>query len=147
MNLPRLSDIMTRDPVSVSPSDTLRVVLERMRQRNCRRLPVVEGGKLVGIVSDRDVRLALNSPFILRERREDETLLERVVVAECMTPDPVTLPPDASVLDAARLIHERKFGGIPIVDAGKLVGIVTETDLLACFIELLGKRSQDFGSL
>ena len=139
MNLPRLSDIMTRDPVSVSPSDTLRVVLERMRQRNCRRLPVVEGGKLVGIVSDRDVRLALNSPFILRERREDETLLERVVVAECMTPDPVTLPPDASVLDAARLIHERKFGGIPIVDAGKLIGIVTETDLLACFIELLSK--------
>ncbi|HKZ84189.1 MAG TPA: CBS domain-containing protein [Anaerolineae bacterium] len=145
MNLPRLSDIMTRDPVSVSPSDTLRVVLERMRQRNCRRLPVVEGGKLVGIVSDRDVRLALNSPFILRERREDETLLERVVVAECMTPDPVTLPPDASVLDAARLIHERKFGGIPIVDAGKLVGIVTETDLLACFTELLGKQNQDFG--
>ena len=145
MNLPRLSDIMTRDPVSVSPSDTMRVVLERMRQRNCRRLPVVEGGKLVGIVSDRDVRLALNSPFILRERREDETLLERVVVAECMTPDPVTLPPDASVLDAARLIHERKFGGIPIVDAGKLVGIVTETDLLACFTELLGKQNQDFG--
>ena len=145
MNLPRLSDIMTRDPVSVSPSDTLRVVLERMRQRNCRRLPVVEGGKLVGIVSDRDVRLALNSPFILRERREDDMLLERVVVAECMTPDPVTLPPDASVLDAARLIHERKFGGIPIVDAGKLVGIVTETDLLACFTELLGKQNQDFG--
>lgn len=136
MNLPQLSDIMTRDPVSVSPSDTLRVVLERMRQRNCRRLPVVDGGKLVGIVSDRDVRLALNSPFILRERREDDMLLERVVVAECMTPDPVTLPPDASVLDAARLIHERKFGGIPIVDAGKLVGIVTETDILRCFINL-----------
>lgn len=147
MNLPRLSDIMTRDPVSVSPSDTLRVVLERMRQRGCRRLPVVEGGRLVGIVSDRDVRLALNSPFTLRERREDETHLDRVVVAECMTPDPVTLPPDASVLDAARLIHERKFGGIPIVDAGKLVGIVTETDLLACFIELLGRQSQDLGSL
>lgn len=136
MNLPQLSEIMTRDPVSVSPSDTLRVVLERMRQRNCRRLPVVDGGKLVGIVSDRDVRLALNSPFILRERREDDMLLERVVVAECMTPDPVTLPPDASVLDAARLIHERKFGGIPIVDAGKLVGIVTETDILRCFINL-----------
>jgi acetoin utilization protein AcuB len=136
MNLPRLSDIMTRDPVTVSPSDPLRVVLERMRQRGCRRLPVVDGGKLVGIVSDRDVRLALNSPFILRERREDDLLLERVVVAECMTPDPVTLPPEASVLDAARLIHERKFGGIPIVDAGKLVGIVTETDVLQCFINL-----------
>ena len=137
MNLPRLADIMTRDPLCVSSSDSLRVVLERMRQRGCRRMPVVDGGRLVGIVTDRDVRLALNSPFILRERREDEALLDRVVVAECMTPDPVTLPPDASVLDAARLIHDRKFGGIPIVADGRLVGIVTETDLLACFISIL----------
>ena len=137
MNLPRLADIMTRDPLYVSPSDSLRVVLERMRQRGCRRMPVVDGGRLVGIVTDRDVRLALNSPFILRERREDEALLDRVAAAECMTPDPVTLPPEASVLDAARLIRDRKFGGIPIVADGKLVGIVTETDLLTCFISLL----------
>ena len=78
-----------------------------------------------------------HSPFILRERREDEALLDRVVAAECMTPDLVTLPPDASVLDAARLIHDRKFGGIPIVADGRLVGVVTETDLLACFISIL----------
>lgn len=136
MNLPRLSDIMTRDPVVVRPTDSLRVAIERMRSRNCRRLPVVDEGRLVGILTDRDVRLALNSPFILHERRQDQELLERIVVAECMTPDPICLPPEVSVLDAARLLHDRKFGGVPVVEGERLVGIVTVTDLLACFIEV-----------
>jgi CBS domain-containing protein len=130
---------MTRDPACVSSTDTLRTAVDQLRLRKCRRLPVVDNGKLVGIISDRDVRLALNSPFILRERSQDETLLDRVLVAECMTPDPVCLSPEASVVDAARLIHDRRFGGVPIVDEGKLVGIVTETDVLGCFIRLLGE--------
>lgn len=139
MSVPRLSEIMTRDPACVSSTDTLRTAVDQLRLRKCRRLPVVDNGKLVGIISDRDVRLALNSPFILRERSQDETLLDRVLVAECMTPDPVCLSPEASVVDAARLIHDRRFGGVPIVDEGKLVGIVTETDVLGCFIRLLGE--------
>ncbi len=139
MNLPRLSDIMTRDPVCVRSYDPLRKAIELMRERKCRRLPVVDDGHLVGIVSDRDVRLAINSPFIMRERQQDEELLDRVVVAECMTPDPFTLPSGASVLDAARLLHDHKFGGVPVVDGSHLVGIVTETDLLGCFIDLLQK--------
>jgi len=137
MRLPRLSEIMTRDPACARPGDPLRVALGLMRARKCRRLPVVEGGKLVGIVSDRDVRLALNSPFILRERQQDQEVLDRVVVAECMSPNPISLPPDASVLDAARLMRDRKFGGVPVVDAGRLVGIVTETDVLNYFIQAL----------
>ena len=88
------------------------------------------------MVSDRDVRLALNSPFILRDRSQDQEVLNHVLVAECMTPDPISLPPDASLLDAARLMRDRKFGGVPIVDHGRVVGIVTETDLLNCFIEM-----------
>jgi acetoin utilization protein AcuB len=136
MNVPRLADIMTRDPVCVQSYDTLRMAIDRMRDHHCRRLPVVDNGRLVGIISDRDARLALNSPFIMRERNQDQELLDRVVVAECMTADPVTLPSDASVLEAARLMHDRKFGGIPVVDNLKLVGIVTETDLMACFIKI-----------
>jgi acetoin utilization protein AcuB len=136
MNVPRLADIMTRDPVCVQSYDTLRMAIDRMRDHHCRRLPVVDNGRLVGIISDRDARLALNSPFIMRERNQDQELLDRVVVAECMTADPVTLPSDASVLEAARLMHDRKFGGIPVVDNLKLVGIVTETDLMACLIKI-----------
>ena len=142
MNLPRLAEIMTCDPVCVRPADSLRVAVERMRERNCRRLPVVDDGKLVGIVTDRDVRLALNSPFVLRERRQDQELLDRVVLAECMTPDPVTLPPDASVVDAAHLMRDRKFGGVPILDGDRLVGIVTVTDLLTCLIDIYNREQE-----
>ncbi|HEY4689408.1 MAG TPA: CBS domain-containing protein [Anaerolineae bacterium] len=139
MKPPRLSEIMTRNPVTVRSDDPLRVATEVMRQHQCRRLPVVDGDKLVGIVSDRDVRLALNSPFIMRERREDQALLDSVLIAACMTPNPVTLAPDASVLDAVRVMHDRKFGGIPVVEGSRLVGIVTETDVLQCFINLLSE--------
>jgi acetoin utilization protein AcuB len=136
MMLPRLSDIMTRDLVCVRPGDSLRLAIERMRACNCRRLPVLDDNRLVGIITDRDVRLALNSPFVLRERQQDQEMMDRVIVAECMTPDPITLPPDASVLDAARLMRDRKFGGVPLVDGGQLVGIVTVTDVLACLIQV-----------
>jgi len=136
VKLPRLSEIMSADPAQAGPNDPLRVALERMRERHCRRLPVVEGGRLVGIVSDRDVRLALNSPFILRERSQDLEVLDRVTVAECMTPDPISLPPDASVLEAVKLMRDRKFGGVPIVDQDRLVGIVTDTDVLDWVIRL-----------
>ena len=141
MILPRLSDIMTRDPVCVRPGDSLRLTVERMHERNCRRLPVIDDDRLVGIVTDRDVRLALNSPFVLRERHQDQDVLDHVIVAECMTPDPISLPPDASVLDVARLMHDRKFGGVPIVDGSQLVGIVTVTDVLACLIKVCEKEA------
>lgn len=134
MQPPKLSEIMTPDPVSVEPGDTLRTAIAQMRAGKCRRLPVVEAGRLVGIVSDRDVRRALNSPFILHERRDDEALLDGVLVGECMTPEPICLPPDASLLDAARLMRDRKIGGVPILSADRLVGIVTETDILNYFI-------------
>jgi acetoin utilization protein AcuB len=128
---------MTPEPACVRSTDPLRTAIETMRTRNCRRLPVVDDGELVGIISDRDVRLALNSPFVLRERHADDDLLDRVLVAECMTPDPVVLPPGALVIEAARLMHDRKFGGIPIVDGGRLVGIVTITDILSWLIKML----------
>jgi acetoin utilization protein AcuB len=63
-------------------------------------------------------------------------VLDRVTVAECMTPDPISLPPDASVLEAVKLMRDRKFGGVPIVDQDRLVGIVTDTDVLNWVIRL-----------
>lgn len=140
MKLPSVAEIMTPDPITVTSSDALRVAIDRMRRHKCRQLPVVDDGRLVGIITDRDVRLALNSPFIMRERSEDATLLDRVLVAECMTSNPVCLAPEASMLDAARLIHDHKFGGVPVVTGEHLVGIVTETDVLKCFIGMFDDR-------
>lgn len=129
--------IMTRNPITVAPQDSLRRAIALMKEGNFRRLPVLEDEQLVGIVTDRDIRLAANSPIILRERWQDEYLLDHVKVEACMTPDPITVTPDSSVEEAARLMRGRKVGGLPVVQEGKLVGIITETDILNHFIELL----------
>ena len=135
----RVERIMTLNPVTVAPHDSLRRAIALMKEGSFRRLPVLEDGQLVGIVTDRDIRLAANSPVILRERWQDEFLLDHVKVDACMTPDPITVTPDSSVEEAARLMHGRKVGGLPVVQEGKLVGIITETDILNHFIELLGR--------
>jgi len=137
MTTPLIDQVMTRDPVTVAPNDAIGVALKRMLDRGCRRLPVVDQGKLVGIVSDRDLRRATNSPFVLRERWYDDFLLEHILVRACMTPNPITVTPRTSILEAAKLMRDHKIGGLPVSDGEKLVGIVTETDLLNYFIRTL----------
>jgi acetoin utilization protein AcuB len=130
-------EIMTRDPVTASPKDTLRTAIQKMASVGCRRLPVVAEGRLVGIVADLDIREALNSPIILRERWQDEELMDHAIVEACMTPNPLTVTPDTPVIEAARLMRDRKIGGLPVMDGHELAGIVTETDLLDALIKLL----------
>ena len=132
-----VSDFMTRQPCTIGPDDTLRQAAEQMQAFACRRLPVLEGDRLVGIISDRDVRLALNSPLVLRERWYDEALLNETCVHACMTTDVVKVSPDAPLAQAAVLMRDRKIGGLPVVDGGRLVGILSETDLLDALIQLL----------
>jgi len=135
--MPIVEQVMTRDPALIGPNDSLRVAIERMRERGCRRLPVVENGKLVGIVSDRDLRRATNSPFVLRERSADDLTLDQLTVRACMNPNPITITPRTPIVEAAKLMRDRKIGGLPVVDKGVLVGIVTETDLLNYLIRVL----------
>lgn len=133
-------DVMTRDPVTVGPEEPIGAALELMRVGRFRHLPVVEGDRLVGIITDRDLRLATNSPLVLREKWYSDFILESIKVKACMTSDPVTVTPDTPLLDAALIIQERRFGSLPVVEAGKLVGILTETDLLATLIRLLREQ-------
>ncbi len=132
-----VKQIMTRNPDTVTSQDSLRQAIALMQQGEFRRLPVVENQCLVGIITDRDVRLAINSPVILREKWYDEYLLDNVTVGACMTPNPITVTPDTSVEDAARLMRDRKVGGLPVTQGNELVGIITETDVLNYLIELL----------
>jgi acetoin utilization protein AcuB len=133
----RVKKIMTRNPVTVAPQDSLRRAIALMKEGGFRRLPVVEEQRLVGIITDRDIRLASNSPIILREKWQDEYLLDNVQVEVCMTPDPVVVAPNTGVEKAAKLMRDRKVGGLPVMQGDKLVGIVTETDVLDYFIQLL----------
>ena len=136
----RVAEIMTENPVTVQPSQSIDTAITLMRQGNFRRLPVVENGRLVGIVTERDMRRATNSPILLHEKWYDNFLLEHIEVGACMTPNPVTLSPDADVLEAVVTMRSRKVGGIPVVRGDVLVGIITETDLRDHLIELLERE-------
>ncbi len=131
-------DVMTRGPVTVRPEDTLRTATDRMHAVGCRRLPVVDSaGEVCGIITDRDLRLAANSPLILRERWQDEMLLDHTTVSACMSPDPVCVVPELPVEEAIDLLLQHRISGLPVVEQGKLVGVVTVTDLMRALADLL----------
>jgi len=123
---------MTRDVVTVEPSATVADALDIIRSENIRHLPVVESGRLVGVVTDRDLRLAL-SP----EGGNDGTRVEDV-----MSTSPVTTTPATPVESAAETLTELRIGCLPVLEDGELVGILTESDLLRAFVELMAGRER-----
>ncbi len=132
-----VADIMTPNPVTVTPRNAIRTAINLMREGGYRRLPVVDRGRLVGIITDRDLRRAANSPFVVREQWYDNFILDHIEVGSCMTPNPLTVAPSDSIVDAARLLRNHKIGGLPVMADGQLVGIITETNLLDFLIEIL----------
>jgi len=133
---------MRAHPVTVSPDDSFRHAMTLIRQKGIRHLPVVVGDRLVGIVTDRDIRQASPSPASSLEVHELHYLLERVKVREIMTKPVYTVVPETPIEEAARLMLQHKIGGLPVLDGGKLVGIITETDILAAFVEVMGIQPQ-----
>jgi acetoin utilization protein AcuB len=128
-------DVMTKDPVTITPDATLREALALMEDHGFKHLPVVSSGKhLVGVLTDRDCRLALNSPYVLRERWQDEDLVNSIHVRAMMTPAPMVVEPNTSAAEAARLMLAQHVGCLPVMRAETLVGIVTRSDILIAFI-------------
>ncbi len=137
-----VGDIMTARPVTIDQDDTLRSALELMEQVGCHHLPVLGvDGHLVGIISDRDCRTALNSPYILRERWQDDELVNKLLVRAMMTPAPIVVEPDTPVEEAARLMLKSHISSLPVMRSETLVGIVTTSDILVAFMNLQ-KRQQ-----
>jgi acetoin utilization protein AcuB len=129
---------MTHDPVVVSPRHSLADALRLTRERRIRHLPVVDDGVLVGMVSDRDVRTALPSP-LTEPDAERVAFLERTPVSAIMRPDVESVGPLDTVEDAAKLMRRRRIGALPVVDAhGAVLGILSESDVLDAFVEILG---------
>lgn len=133
----RVRDVMTENPVCVSPDAPLREALDLMKRGKFRRLPVVEQGRMVGIISDRDLRLAMNTPVLVHEKEQDEFVLDSVKVGSCMTTEVHTLEPEDSLEKAACLMRDKKVGGCPVLAGERLVGILTESDLLEYLIRSL----------
>jgi acetoin utilization protein AcuB len=114
-----------------------------MRQNQVRRLPVLDKeGRLVGIVSEKDLLYASPSPATSLSIYEMHYLLTQLRVTELMTADVVTVTPDTPLEEAALIMADNKIGGLPVVEGSALVGIITETDIFKVFLEMLGARDK-----
>jgi acetoin utilization protein AcuB len=132
----RVVDVMTKDPLIVTPSETIAQADELMAVNRIRQLPVVKTGELVGIITDRDIRSFLSGPFLSVPEAREKAL--HTPIAEVMTFDPLTLSPDDDLQEAVELLINEKIGGIPVVDEAEgIVGIVTYVDVLRCFLNRL----------
>jgi acetoin utilization protein AcuB len=131
-------EYMSRKVVSVHPETGLHEARRIMRKHNIRRLPVVVEGRLVGIVTDRDLREASPSPVTTLSVHELNYLLDKLEVGEIMNKQVVAISPSAPLEEAAKLMRDRKIGGLPVVEAGKVVGMITEVDVLGVLMQALG---------
>ncbi|MBI3031229.1 MAG: CBS domain-containing protein [Candidatus Rokubacteria bacterium] len=135
----KVKEVMTRDPVTVDPEAPLGTAMDVMRRKRIRHLPVVDdAGRLLGIITDRDLRQATFAPALAehlslgaqRRLRGIGQALEDLRVKHAMTWVVVTTDPEATIARAAVVMFERRIGSLPVVEDGKLVGILTERDLL-----------------
>ena len=134
----RVGDVMTREPVTLGPEDTLMRGLEVMRMNKIRRIPIMLGEKLIGLLTEGDLKRA--EPSTLSESEEDfNRVMDDTPVSRIMIKDPVTVDRDALLVDAARTLLSQKFGALPVVADGRLVGILTDVDLMRCLEGLLAR--------
>jgi acetoin utilization protein AcuB len=134
---------MSRHPLIVSSDTPVDAALKRMREEKVRRFPVVEDeSKVVGIVSEKDLLYAAPSPATSLSIYELHYLLSRITVEQVMTRNVITVEETDPLEEAARIMVDNKVGGLPVLREGKLVGIITETDIFKTFMEMLGARNQ-----
>jgi acetoin utilization protein AcuB len=129
-------DVMTPNPVTISPEESLMEAVQIMRLRKIRRIPVVSGGALVGLLAEGDLKRA--EPSTLSSTQEEFTaVMEGTQVNRIMIENLITAPPDMPLVEAARTLHGNKYGALPVVENGKLVGILTDNDLLGALVKVL----------
>lgn len=131
-----VAQVMTADPVTLGPEDTLMRAVEVMRQKGIRRIPIVVADTLVGLLAEGDLKRA--QPSALSDSQDEfNRVMEGTPVSRIMIQNPITVPEDSLLTDAAQMLHTTKFGGLPVLREGKLVGILTDSDILRCMVDLL----------
>jgi len=129
-----VGDCMSVDPVTVAPTDSLQRVIELLRRRDIRAVPVVEDGKLVGIVTDRDVRQVAPAYPLFRDEEEIRRYTENLTVTAAMSADPLTVSPATPLVEAAKILETYRISSLPVVEGFRVVGILSVTDLLRVFV-------------
>lgn len=134
----KVSDVMTADPITLGPEDTLMRAVEVMRMKGIRRIPIVVADMLVGLLAQGDLNRA--QPSALSDSEEEFVrVMEEMQISRIMIQKPITVTENTPLLEAAQILHTMKFGGLPVVRDGKLVGIVTDNDLHGCLAQLLAQ--------
>lgn len=131
---------MSHPVISINPDMPIIDALNLMKRERIRRTPVVKEGKMVGIVSDKDLLNASPSPATSLSVWEMNYLLSKIRVRDVMTKKVLTVTADTPIEEAARIMADNKIGGLPVMRDGHVVGIITETDLFKIFLELMGAR-------
>lgn len=127
-------DVMTASPLTISPETTLPEAASLMKAKGFRRLPVMKGKKLVGIVTDRDIKQAMPSDASSLSIWEINYLLSKLEVKEIMHSPVITIDQDATIQDAANLLLVHKVGGLPVMKDDQLIGMLTVSDVLRAFV-------------
>jgi acetoin utilization protein AcuB len=131
-------EVMSPSVVTLTPDETLLDAINRLRSNHIRHLPVIDASTLVGIVTDRDVKRA--TPSVLSgDQEEYNRVIATTRVAQFMTRDPLTVTPATNLKAAIELFIDRKIGAIPVVEGGRLVGILSDLDILRVARDLLGR--------
>ncbi len=132
----KVADAMTVEPVTMGPEDSLMRAVELMQKNGIRRIPIVVADHLVGILAQGDLNRA--HPSALSDSQDEFTrVMEGTPVSRLMIQNPVTVSEETPLSDAAQTLHTMKFGALPVTREGRLVGILTDSDLLRCLIDLL----------
>jgi len=134
-----VKDWMTKDPVTITDETSMMKAIHMMKERRFRRLPVLHEGKLVGLVTDRDLKEASPSKATTLDVHELYYLLAELQIKEIMSRNPLAVSPEDTVEHAAQLMLERTISGLPVVNAtGHLVGIITQSDVFKAFMHITG---------
>ena len=130
---------MTKNPTVVTPDTGIDTAARLMKKGHFRRLPVVEDGKLVGFLNDKDIMRVSPSPATTLSRYEVTTLLSKLKVSDIMQVNVISVGEDATIEEAALLMYKEKVGGLPVVSSvGAVVGVITETDIFKTFVDVMG---------
>ncbi len=137
-----VKDRMSKPVITITPDTSVQEALRIMRENKIRRLPVMAGKKLVGIVTERDLLYASPSPATTLSIQEMHYFLSKLQVKEIMKAPVITVDENAPIEEAARLMADNKIGGLPVTKDGELVGIITESDLFKVFTEMMAAREE-----
>jgi CBS domain-containing membrane protein len=138
-----VADVMSAELITISPVDTMKTAREIMHRARIRHLPVVSEGNLVGLLAQRDLLKATVSHLEKADRHERAKIETGVPVAEIMEKHVLTVPPGMPLIQAGEIMLSHKFGCLPVVDQGKLKGILTESDFVKLSLALLGSGGAD----